>query len=75
MTEDLEFRINKLVDDLTDRRARILEDYLAVLEEYNGGRAADHAGMLHDIDKHITNCLLEIRRLQGLKAKVADASR
>lgn len=68
-SDDLEFRLNKLIDDLTERRDKVLADYLNVLDSYDGGRAADHAGMLHDLDKHITNCHLEIKRHQGIGPK------
>lgn len=64
---DIEFRLNKIIDDLTARRETLLNDYLVVLESYDGGRAADHAGMLHDLDKHITNCYMEIKRVEGMK--------
>ncbi len=69
MNDDLEFRLTKLIDDLTERRDKILDDYLNVLNSYDGGRAADHAGMLHDLDHHITNCHMEIKRLQGVRPK------
>ena len=68
-SNDLEFRLQKLIDDLTERREQVLNDYLNVLSEYDGGRASDHAGMLHDIDHHITNCHIEIKRHQGIRPK------
>ena len=61
-------RLQKLADELTARRAVLLDEYLTALEVKDWGNvesmnAIDKAGRLHDIDKHITNVLIEIKAL------------
>lgn len=59
-------RLENLLDKLNGRRDQILEEYLKILEDYDGHRAATNAGALHDIDRHITNVILELKRMGAI---------
>lgn len=59
-------RLEKLIGDLVKRREEILDTYLKTLVDYSGGRAADEAGCLNDLDRHITNLHLELKRLGAI---------
>ncbi len=59
-------RITKLIEDLDTKRDEVMETYLKSLEDYDGHRAADNAGALHDLDRHVTNLHLELKRIQGM---------
>jgi len=56
-------RIEKLIGMLDAERDKTLNLYLEALENYDGHRAADTAGALHDIDRHITNLHMELKRI------------
>lgn len=66
-------RFNALLDQLTKRRESLLEEYLKALEvaewnNLNSMKAVENAGKIHDIDRHITNIMLEIKRLESIHA-------
>lgn len=67
-------RIETLIDALLDKREGLLEKYISTLEEYakteagaqpSGLDAVTAAGLIHDIDKHLTNLRMELR-LKGV---------
>lgn len=58
-------QIEKLIGQLDAERDKILSLYLEALEDYEGGVAADCAGKLHDIDRHITNLHSELKRVKA----------
>lgn len=66
-------RIETLIDALNKKRDGILDEYILLCELYStspntwnkqGEDLAKFAGLLHDIDKHITNLHLERKRLE-----------
>lgn len=72
-------RLQKLLGDLTARRVALLDAYLACLETDTWDNeasmaAVNAAGRLHDIDRHITNVQLEIRRAEQQVKEEAHAS-
>lgn len=61
-------RIEKLIEALTEKRSGLLEDYLVALENYDGTMTAiEKAGLVHDIDKHITNLHQELSRAMSVE--------
>lgn len=67
----MEERISALIEKLVGYREEVLNLYFAELDLYdpkNGSEGAvARAGRLHDIDRHITNLELEIRRIHGMR--------
>lgn len=66
-------RLEKLIEHMDNQREVILNEYLASLDKYDGtsssGMASvNSAGMLHDLDRHITNLHLELKRLEAVNA-------
>lgn len=63
--------IEKLIDTLSTARAGVMEQYVAVLTQYDiasgSVSGADWAGRIHDLDRHITNLHLELRRMSAEK--------
>lgn len=63
-------RIEALIGKLDVYRDSILGNYLTSLDHYdpeNGSMdAVERAGLLHDLDKHITNLHMEMVRLDKL---------
>jgi len=62
-------RLDKILDELDQRRQAILEEYLQALEvpewnSMNSMKAIGPAERLHDLDRHITNIHLELKRLE-----------
>jgi len=62
----MEERIVKVIQALTVHRDVALKRYVESLESYDGHRAADYAGELHDLDRHINNLEMEIKRTEAL---------
>lgn len=61
-------RIDKLIQMLSQQREKVLDGYLTALENYDGPRSFNSASELHDIDHHITNLHLEIKRMKAEEA-------
>lgn len=61
-------RIDKLIQKLSEERDAVLKQYLDSLDKYEGNKAAEAAGHLHDLDRHITNLHLEIQRMKAEEA-------
>lgn len=66
-------RIEKLIDALVSKRDGLLDKYLGHLEAYAGTEAGPQpqglesvnmAGLIHDLDRHITNLHQELRLLK-----------
>lgn len=76
-------RMEKEIQRLTGMRDDILSKYLDALENFNaeegGIPVIARASILHDLDRHITNLHLELRRFRleeaGLTTADAIASR
>lgn len=64
-------RLIELIRKLNEKRGEVVKHYLDELEHWTpreGSIAAiARAGILHDLDKHITNLELEIKRLEAIK--------
>jgi hypothetical protein len=64
-------RIQKLIDRLDGMRDDVLARYLDALNEYSSETgsmpAVQRAGLLHDIDKHLTNLNMEMKRIDMLE--------
>lgn len=81
----MEERIELLIDSLNSKRVALLENYLVKLEEYSkteagaqpqGLQASEWAGLIVDLDRHITNLELELRRkkvIDSVKKEVVHA--
>lgn len=73
-------RLEKLIGLLDQKRDSLLESYISSLEknvenpEWKDGSMGiiENAALIHDLDKHITNMHMEIKRIQALKV-VANA--
>lgn len=74
METELQEMINKL-DGLRDEVLKNYTEELAKFTAENGNsKAAEKAGILHDLDKHITNLFMELnRRRATVKREVAHA--
>jgi hypothetical protein len=70
MDNSLEARLDKLIKELVGRREEVVEQYLDALSGYSALEgsldAVRRAGILHDLDKHITNLEMEMKRLAAL---------
>ncbi len=57
------------------QRDAVLERYLSGLDQYHpetgGLLAIERAGFLNDLDKHITNLELEVKRIETLETMQA----
>lgn len=64
-------RLIELIKKLDGIRGEVVSYYLLELESFtsNDGnpKAAVKAGILHDLDRHISNLELEVKRLEGLE--------
>lgn len=64
-------RIQKQIDRLEELREDVLVNYLAALDAYKADmgsmEAVERAGILHDLDRHLTNLRMEVRRIEALK--------
>ncbi len=65
-------RIIKLLEKLNGLRDEVIGFYLTEMEAFtpNDGnpKAAMRAGIMHDLDKHITNLELELKRIEVMEA-------
>lgn len=63
-------RLKKLIEKLNGIRDEAIGFYLTELEAFtpNDGnpKAAMRAGIMHDLDKHITNLEMEVKRIEAL---------
>jgi len=68
-------RFEKLIDALNKKRDGLLEKYLEKLEKYvstepgpqpQGLECINWAGLINDVDRHITNLELELKRKDAL---------
>lgn len=68
--------IKKLIDALNEKREGLLRNYLEKLNQYaktepgpqpQGLEAITWSGLVNDIDKHITNLYLELKRKKSMK--------
>lgn len=60
---------------MTERRQSLLQDYLASLLRPDwgmatSGQAIETAGRVHDCDRHITNLMMELKRIRPYKNPV-----
>jgi hypothetical protein len=64
-------RINELINTLNAMRDEVLNNYLEALKRYSPEQgsveAVERAGILHDLDKHITNLEMEVKRAEAVK--------
>lgn len=67
----LEERIDTLIKKLVGHRDLVLDNYLTALNGYDPKEGSmesiERAGIMHDLDKHITNLELEIKRIEAMK--------
>lgn len=67
----MEKRIQELIKMLNGLRDAALTHYLNELANFNAEkgstRAVEAAGILHDLDKHVTNLEMEMKRIQSLE--------
>jgi len=67
----MEERIVKQIERLVGMRDEVFALYLTALDSYSSQDgsmdAVERAGILHDLDKHITNLELEMKRIEALK--------
>lgn len=65
----MEERILELLKKLVGHRDQVLSFYLTALDNYvpkeGSMEAVGRAGMLHDLDKHITNLEMELKRIEA----------
>lgn len=70
MADEIE-NIKTALEKLDAMRSGILELYVNELmkwDQVNGNpEAAMRAGVLHDLDKHITNLMLEVKRIEVVR--------
>lgn len=75
-------RIEKLIDALVKKRDGLLDLYLSKLELYAGTEpgpqpqgllAAETSGLINDLDRHITNLNLELKRAKAETKEVTHA--
>ncbi len=68
-------RIIELITKLNGMRDQVLEAYLLELERFTPGegnpQSVVRVGILHDLDKHVTNLELEVQRLEVTEAMAA----
>lgn len=61
-------RIEKLISDLAAKRTEFLENYLTQLESFDPQKVYEAAIPFHDIDKHMTNLQIELKRIKAEEA-------
>lgn len=65
-------RLEGLIGKLVGCRNLVLDNYLTELSAYDPSagsmKAVERAGLLHDLDKHITNLHMELKRLEVTNA-------
>lgn len=68
-------RLQALIDKLDVMRDDVLNLYLLELDNYTAAKgsmgAVERAGILHDLDKHITNLHGEIKRQEAILFQAA----
>lgn len=78
----MEEKIESLIDALVKKREGLLEKYVAKLEDYacteagpqpQGMDAITMSGLVIDLDRHITNLNLELKRLKTSNQKTKEA--
>lgn len=68
---EMKQRIVDLLGVLNGHREVGLDLYLGALDKYvpkeGSIEAVERAGILHDLDRHITNLEMEVKRIEALK--------
>lgn len=72
-------RLEALLKKLTERRGKLLDGYLSDLnadewDNTHSMNAVNSAGLLHDIDRHITNLTVELNRISPMQGEGPHAS-
>jgi HD superfamily phosphohydrolase YqeK len=64
-------RIIERIKSMTEHRDRVMENYLVSLDQYDPNEgsisAVERAGILHDLDKHLTNLQMELKRINAIE--------